>query len=98
MSKQSQNTVKHMHNDSVKAVPIISSDFRKNIQIARVQFQNDIFEIAICLRPYHVESTSSRLILQVCKARLVIGSETAWEHRMSLAFPFRCCNLFGDDP
>ena len=37
-----------------------------------------------CLRPYHVENTPSRPIWQVKqrRARLVLGSETAWEHRV----------------
>ena len=36
------------------------------------------------LRPYHVEHTASRPICQVKqrRVRLVLGSETAWEHRM----------------
>ena len=37
------------------------------------------------VRPYHVESTPSRPIWQVKQrwARLVLGSETAWESRVS---------------
>ena len=39
---------------------------------------------AICLRPYHVENTSSRLITEVKqrRARLVLGWVTAWESRV----------------
>ena len=35
-----------------------------------------------CLRPYNVDSTSSRLIIEVKKhlARLVLGWVTAWEY------------------
>ena len=41
-------------------------------------------------RPYHVESTASRPISEVKqrRARLVLGWETAWEHRVLLAFTF----------
>ena len=37
-----------------------------------------------CLRPYHVENTSSRLITEVKqrRARLVLGWVTAWEYRV----------------
>ena len=37
-----------------------------------------------CLRPYHVESTSSRPITEVKqrRARLVLGWVTAWEYRV----------------
>ena len=37
-----------------------------------------------CLRPYHVESTSSRLITEVKQHRvvLVLGWVTAWEYTM----------------
>jgi len=48
------------------------------------------FEI-YCLRPYHIESTSSRLITEVkssrlitevkqCRAGLVLGWVTTWEY------------------
>ncbi len=38
-----------------------------------------------CLRPYHVEYTSSRPITEVKqrRARLVLGWVTAWEYRVS---------------
>ena len=41
-------------------------------------------------RPYHVECTASRPISEVKQRRvwLVLGWETAWEHRMLLAFLF----------
>ena len=41
-----------------------------------------------CQRPYHVEHTSSRPITEVKQhwARIVLGWETAWEHRVLLAF------------
>ena len=37
---------------------------------------------SICLRPYHVEYTSSRLITEVKqrRAQLVLGWVTAWEY------------------
>ncbi|ESO87939.1 hypothetical protein LOTGIDRAFT_145942, partial [Lottia gigantea] len=40
--------------------------------------------IFLCLRPYHVENTSSRPITEVKqrRARLVLGWVTAWEHRV----------------
>ena len=46
-------------------------------------------------RPYHVEYTSSRSITEVKqhRARLVLGWETAWEHRVLLAFYFFFFNL-----
>ena len=39
----------------------------------------------VCLRPYHVEYTSSRPITEVKqrRARLVLGWVTAWEYRVS---------------
>ena len=41
-----------------------------------------------CQRPHHIESTSSRPITEVkqCRAWLVLGRVTAWEHRVLLAF------------
>ena len=44
-------------------------------------------------RPYHAECTSSRPITEVKQhwALLVLGWETAWEHRVLLAF---CVQLF----
>ena len=38
-----------------------------------------------CLRPYHVEHTSSRLITEVKQhwAKLVLGWVTAWEYLVS---------------
>ena len=46
-------------------------------------------------RPYHVEYTSSRSITEVKqrRARLVLGWETAWEHRVLLAFYFLVLQL-----
>ena len=43
---------------------------------------------SVRLRPYHVENTPSRPIWQVKQrwARLVLGSETAWESRVWKAF------------
>ena len=43
-----------------------------------------------CLRPYHVESTSSRPITEVKQhwAKLVLGWVTAWEYLVSQAFTF----------
>src|ERR671935_110333 len=40
------------------------------------------------VRPYHGENTASRQICQVKHrpARLVLGWETAWEHRVSYSF------------
>ena len=37
-----------------------------------------------CLRPYHIENTSSRPITEVKqrRARLVLGWVTAWEYRV----------------
>ena len=42
---------------------------------------------SLCQRPYHLENTGSRSITAVKqgRARLVLGWETAWEHRVSLA-------------
>ena len=42
------------------------------------------FAIGKCLRPYHVESTSSRPITEVKQHRvaLVLGWVTAWEYAM----------------
>ena len=44
----------------------------------------------ISQRPYHAECTSSRPITEVKQhwALLVLGWETAWEHRVLLAFCF----------
>ena len=48
-------------------------------------------------RPYHVENTSSRPITEVKQrwARLVLGWETAWEHRVLLSFAFGLCGESG---
>ena len=47
-------------------------------------------DVLCCVRPYHAEHTPSRPIWQVKqrRARIVLGSETAWEHRVSYAFHF----------
>ena len=50
-----------------------------------------------CLRPYHIEHTSSRPITEVkqCWARLVLGWVTAWEHWVLLAsFSFLIISFF----
>ena len=46
-------------------------------------------------RPYHVEHTSSRPITEVKQhwARLVLGWETAWEHRVLLSFFSQLCTV-----
>ena len=43
-----------------------------------------ILHFSLCLRPYHVEYTGSRLITEVKqrRARLVLGWVTAWESRV----------------
>ena len=40
------------------------------------------FHLTLCLRPYHVENTSSRPITEVKqrRAELVLGWVTAWEY------------------
>ena len=42
----------------------------------------------ICIRPYHVESTRSRLITEVKQhwAALVLGWVTAWEYAVQYSF------------
>ena len=58
-------------------VKIISiRDFKLSIWLEMSSYQ--------CLRPYHVEHTSSRPITEVKqrRARLVLGWVTAWEHRV----------------
>ena len=42
------------------------------------------FAVTTCLRPYHVENTTSRPICHVKQRRawLVLGSETAWESQV----------------
>ena len=54
----------------------ISENFESSIWRLRNSHQ--------CLRPYHVENTSSRPITEVKqrRARLVLGWVTAWEHRV----------------
>ena len=43
-----------------------------------------VLKLCLCLRPYHVESTSSRPITEVKQHRvvLVLGWVTAWEYTM----------------
>ena len=45
-------------------------------------FECENFPYSICLRPYHVENTSSRPITEVKQhwAELVLGWVTAWEY------------------
>ena len=54
-----------------------------------------LIQISFSQRPYHVESTQSRQILEVTqrRARSVLGWVTAWEHRVLLAF-FNYCDFF----
>jgi hypothetical protein len=49
------------------------------------RYKMSIKSTNICLRPYHVEYTSSRPITEVKqrRARLVLGWVTAWEYRVS---------------
>ena len=51
-------------------------------------FKGQNFSLLPCQRPYHVEHTSSRPNTEVKQhwARIVLGWETAWEHRVLLAF------------
>ena len=51
------------------------------------------FCIVSCLRPYHVENTSSRPITEVKqhRAELVLGWVTAWEYSVLQAFSFNTC-------
>ena len=46
-----------------------------------------------CIRPYHVENTSSRLITEVKQhwAALVLGWVTAWEYAVLYAFYLLFC-------
>ena len=50
-----------------------------------------------CVRPYHVESTSSRLITAVKqhRAMLVLGWVTAWEYMVLYTFWLEAC-IFED--
>jgi hypothetical protein len=50
-----------------------------------LHFMYATFSIVKCLRPYHVESTSSRPITEVKQhwAKLVLGWVTAWEYLVS---------------
>ena len=54
------------------------------------KYKSKIFASVPCQRPYHAEHTSSRPITEVKQhwARIVLGWETAWEHRVLLAFYF----------
>ena len=63
--------------------------FEENLPDTRDVLQNGfktdffLFSFVIkCLRPYHVEHTSSRLITEVKQhwAKLVLGWVTAWEY------------------
>ena len=60
---------------------------RRKIGIRIVKIMNEFDKIIYnkCLRPYHVEYTSSRPITEVKqrRARLVLGWVTAWEYRVS---------------
>ena len=55
------------------------------------------FEVKLCQWPYHVEHTSSRPITEVKQhwARIVLGSETAWELQVLLAFSKSGCVVGG---
>ena len=56
--------------------------FRRSIAVHR--FKWCVNNGRPCLRPYHVENTSSRPITEVKqrRARLVLGWVTAWEYRV----------------
>ena len=62
----------------------------KQTNKVKSQYSTAIFTFISRQRPYHVEYTSSRSITEVKqrRARLVLGWETAWEHRVLLAFYF----------
>ena len=62
-------------------------DFITNIDLMMLEkrYKNGSKTVNVCLRPYHVEYTSSRPITEVKqrRARLVLGWVTAWEYRVS---------------
>ena len=55
--------------------------------------KKDHLRLIFCLRPYHVESTSSRLITEVKQhwALWVLGWVTTWEHRVLKTFLLIFC-------
>ena len=55
-------------------------------QISCIKSGNNVS--ILCLQPYHIESTSSRLITEVkqCRGRLVLGWVTAWEYQLLYTF------------
>ena len=61
--------------------PSVASDRHKTCEYFN---QPDISSVPTCLRPYHVESTSSRPITEVKRrwVALVLGWVTAWEYAM----------------
>ena len=63
----------------------------------RIFVQTDISDRTECLGPYHVESTSSRLITAVKQhwAMLVLGWVTAWEYMVLYTFWLEAC-IFED--
>ena len=71
------------NNDSFNTWKIV-----KNRTIKKNSLRDQLFAFLTCQRPYHVEHTSSRPITEVKQhwARIVLGWETAWEHRVLLAF------------
>ena len=60
---------------------ILTTILPRNVGIVNTSHNLKIF---LCLRPYHVEHTGSRLITEVKqrRARLVLGWVTAWEYRV----------------
>ena len=66
-------------------IPSVMNYSKSTTKQTRLVFLSRQFvRINICLRPYHVENTSSRLITEVKQhwALWVLGWVTAWEHRV----------------
>ena len=66
----------------------IESNFLKSTKCTK---NKDVYMVCAhlsCIRPYHVENTSSRLITEVKQhwAALVLGWVTAWEYAVLYAF------------
>jgi hypothetical protein len=77
-----------LYDNTVSVFLISSCNSFYILRMKKNSLKDQLFAFHTCQRPYHVEHTSSRPITEVKQhwARIVLGWETAWEHRVLLAF------------
>ena len=98
-----QKKFQHEGNSNLKNWTLMQQKSEKRVP-EFFKFCIKIFPLEGCLRPYHLECTSSRPITEVKQGRdlLVLGWVTAWEYRLLQTFcivlPFVAITLTESEP